>query len=366
MERALSLTERSLGSASPNPSVGAVVVKDGIVVGEGFTQPQGKAHAEIMALQQAGPKSLGAHLYTTLEPCNHFGKTPPCTQAIIDAGITKVHAALIDPNPLVNGRGLSQLRESGVETQVGEGEQRAEELMEAYVKFITTGLPFVTAKYAMSLDGKIATRTGDSQWITGKASRRYVHQLRTSSDAIMVGINTVLTDNPKLTARDEQGNPLSRQPMRVIVDSHGSLSHRSRLLSEPGHTLVAVADADNAVRHKLTQAHAEVYSSPTDGGSVDLKDLIKVLGQRDITSILVEGGASLLGSLFDNGLVDKVIAFIAPSILGGKTALSPVGGIGIESLSDVKHLNRVKISQFENDIAIIGYCEARSDVHRNH
>ena len=365
MERALSLARRAVGSVSPNPAVGAVVVKDGAVVGEGWTQPLGEAHAEVMALRQAGPKSSGAALYTSLEPCNHFGKTPPCAQAIIDAGIAEVHAAVLDPNPLVNGSGLSHLRETGVKTRVGEGEEQARELMEAYMKFITTGLPFVTAKFAMSLDGKIATRTGDSQWITGEEARRYVHQLRAASDAIMVGINTVLADDPHLTVRDQHGNPLSEQPLRVLVDSRGRLPQRAKLLAEPGQTLVAVASADDTFRRRLAKAGAEVQSVPATDGSVDLATLARVLGQRQITSVLVEGGGALLGSLFDQDLVDKVIAFIAPTILGGKTAPSPVAGAGIETLADAKALSRVKVIQFGMDTAISGYCEASSDVHRD-
>ena len=365
MERALSLARRAVGSTSPNPAVGAVVVKDGAVIGEGWTQPRGEAHAEVMALQQAGPDASAATLYTTLEPCNHFGKTPPCTQAIIEAGIAEVHAAVLDPNPLVNGSGLSHLKETGVKTHVGEGEEQARELMEAYMKFITTGLPFVTAKFAMSLDGKIATRTGDSRWITGEEARRYVHQLRSASDAIMVGINTVLADDPHLTARDEHGNPHSRQPLRVLVDSRGSLPRGARLLAEPGHTLVAVAGADEAARRRLAKTGAEVHSVPADDGSVDLPGLVRVLGRRDITSVLVEGGGTLLGSLFDHGLADKVVAFIAPTILGGKTAPSPVAGVGIEALADAKALSRVKVIQFGMDTAISGYCEASSDVHRD-
>ena len=358
MERALSLARHALGLVSPNPAVGAVIVKDGTVVGEGWTQPPGQAHAEVVALRQAGDKAKGATLYVTLEPCNHFGRTPPCTQAIIDAGISEVRAAVTDPNPLVSGRGVSRLNKAGIVTHVGECENEACELIEAYAKFITTGLPFVIAKFATSLDGKIATHTGDSRWITGEEARGYVHRIRSESDAVMAGINTVLADDPQLTARDEGGKPLDRQPLRVIVDSRGRLPLGAKLLTEPGQTLIAVANADETAYHNLKQAGADVERIPAEDGSVDLPALMKVLGEREITSVLVEGGGILLGALFDLGLIDKVVAFVAPTIIGGKSAPSPVAGTGAAKMADVTRLSRVKIERFGEDVAIIGYCEA--------
>ena len=365
MQQALSLAKRAVGSVNPNPAVGAVLVKDGVVVGEGWTQPPGHAHAEIAALREAGTRAAGATLYTTLEPCNRFGRTPPCTEAIIEAGISEVHVALVDPNPLVHGGGLSCLEQSGVEIHVGEGGDEARELIEAYTKFITTGLPFVTAKFAMSLDGKIATRTGDSRWITGEEARRWVHQLRSASDAIMVGINTVVADNPRLTARDDEGNSLERQPLRIIVDSKGRIPRESKLLDEPGETLVAAATADDETLRSLEQAGAEVESIPAEDGSVDLASLFRELGCRSITSVLVEGGSTLQGSLFDRRLVDKVVAFIAPTIVGGKPALSPVAGEGAETMADVMSLHGVRVVQLGKDLAVSGYCRAESHVFRN-
>ena len=362
MERALSLARRALGDTSPNPAVGAVVVKDGRVVGEGWTQPAGQAHAEVEALRRAGARADGATLYTTLEPCNHFGRTPPCTQAIIQAGISEVHAAATDPNPLVSGAGMSALAEAGVETKVGEGELEARELMEAYTKFITSGTPLITAKFAMSLDGKIATRTGDSKWITGEEARRYVHQLRATSDAIMAGINTVIADDPRLTARDDSGVPEPRQPLRVLVDSRGRPPAEAKVLSEPGRTLVVVSNADETARERLAEAGAEVESLPGKDGHVDLTALAGVLGRRDITSVFVEGGGTLLGSLFDEGLVDKVVAFVSPAIVGGAAALSPVGGQGVESMGDALRLTRTSVMHFGEDLAVIGYC-GEEDVH---
>ena len=358
MDRALALARRAAGSASPNPAVGAVAVRDGEVVGEGWTQPAGSAHAEVMALARAGAKAAGAVLYTTLEPCNHAGRTPPCTQAIIDAGIAEVHSATMDPNPLVNGGGLARLAEAGITTQVGEGEDAARRLMEAYFKHITTGLPFVTAKFAMSLDGKIATRTGDSRWITGEEARRYVHELRAASDAVMAGINTVLADDPQLTARDGDGKPLSRQPLRVIVDSKGRICPDARLLSEPGATLVVTAGIDGDTERRLSRTGAQVQSLPARDGSVDLPELLRALGGREITSVLVEGGGTLLGSLFDGRMVDKVVAFIAPTILGGAEAPTPVAGVGIGRMAEARRLSCVEVRQFGPDTAVIGYCEA--------
>jgi diaminohydroxyphosphoribosylaminopyrimidine deaminase/5-amino-6-(5-phosphoribosylamino)uracil reductase len=355
MERALSLARGALGTTSPNPSVGAVIVRDGNVVSEGWTQPPGQAHAEIMAIRQAGPLAKGATLYVTLEPCNHYGRTPPCAEAIIEAGIAEVHAATTDPNPRVKGGGLTRLNEAGIRTHLGEREQEARQLIEAFAKYITTGTPFVTAKFAMSLDGRIATRTGDSRWITGEESRRYVHELRAQSDAILAGINTVLADDPQLTARDEQGKPLQRQPLRVVVDSRGRMPPNARMLSEPGKTLVAVAQEGTGQR--LKDECAEMQHLPSSSGAVDLSALLRLLGQREITSVFVEGGGTLLGSLFDAKLVDKVVAFVAPVIIGGVEAPSPVAGVGVERMAGALRLCSVEVRRFGDDLAVIGYCK---------
>jgi len=357
MDRALSLARRSLGAVSPNPSVGAVIVKDGIAVGEGRTQPPGREHAEIIALQEAGTSSEGATLYSTLEPCNHQGRTAPCTTAIVRAGISEVRVAVLDPNPNVAGGGVQALEEAGVRVRVGEGEKRAKLLMEAYFKYIGEGMPFVTAKFAMTLDGKIATHTGDSKWISGDKARWEVHGLRHTSDAIMVGINTVMADNPQLTARDERGKPRDRQPLRVIVDSKGRIPLNARMISEPGETLVVVSTATPETRESLAEAGFGVVEAAEDDGSVDLTVLMRHLaGEMDITSLCVEGGASILGSLFDRGLVDKVIAFVSPTIIGGGDAPSPVAGRGVELMSDAIKLERVKWDRFGRDMAITGYC----------
>ena len=356
MERALALGRRALGSVSPNPAVGAVVVKDGVPVGEGWTQPPGQPHAEVMALRQASERARGAVLYTTLEPCVHTGRTPPCTEAIVQAGIAEVRAALLDPNPRVDGKGISRLDLAGVATHVGEGQTEAGVLIEAFRKFITTGLPFVTAKFAMSLDGKIATRSGDSQWITGEEARAHAHILRATSDAVVVGINTALADNPQLTARDPEGRPLGRQPLRVVVDGKGRLPSSARMLGQPGDTLIAVAGDTQRARTELAAGSVTVESLPGPCGDVDLAALLVLLGRRDVTSVLVEGGGTLLGSLFDAALVDKVVAFVAPVVIGGRTALSAVSGEGVERVADAVGLDDVVVERFGRDLAITGYC----------
>lgn len=357
MSHALELARRAEGRVSPNPPVGAVLVKDGEIVGGGCTQPPGQSHAEAVALSEAGEAARGAALYTTLEPCSHHGRTPPCTDAIVEAGVAEVHAAMLDPNPNVRGGGMAILAEAGLGTRVGEGEAKARRQLEAYVKYVTTGTPFVTAKFAMSLDGKIATRTGDSKWISGEKARGAVHRLRAASDAVMIGVNTALADDPQLTARDKRGRPLDTQPLRVVVDTGGCMPPSARMLGEPGRTLVAVGDVVIDRAAVLRSAGAEVVSLPGDGSSVDLAALMDNLAaEYGVTSLLVEGGATLLGSLFDLGLVDKVIAFVSPVIIGGAEAPTPVAGSGFDRIADTLRLERVRWDKYGRDMAITGYC----------
>ena len=357
MRRAVTLARQALGSTSPNPAVGAVVVKNGEIVGEGFTQPPGGDHAEVVALKQAGSLAHDATLYVTLEPCNHTGRTPPCTDAIIEAGISDVHVAIRDPNPEVSGGGLERLKSEGIRTHLGGESAAVRRQLEAWLKFVTTGRPFVTAKFAMSLDGKIATRTGDSKWITGDKARWHVHKMRAYTDAIMVGIGTALADDPRLTARDERGNPLARQPLRVVVDSRGRLPATARLLSEPGETLIAVGSGATG---SLIGEHGEgvdVRPFALRDGHIDLERLTEFLAkERDVTSIMVEGGGVLLGALFDLDLVDKVVAFVAPTVIGGASAPSPVGGTGVEMMADALGLERVRWKRLGRDMLITGYC----------
>ncbi len=356
MERALSLARLALGSTSPNPAVGAVIARDGEVIGEGYTQPPGSAHAEVVALRQAGEKAKGATMYVTLEPCSHFGRTPPCTRAIIEGGIAEVHIATIDPNPQVSGRGREELERAGIKTCLGEHEEQARQLNEAYIKFVTTGLPFVSAKFAISLDGKLATRVGDSRWISGEQSREHVHQLRQAVDAIMIGVNTLLADDPQLTARDKSGQSLKSQPLRVIVDSQARTPPEARVFGEPGRTLVATTSAAKVARtKKLEKAGAEVLALPSKDGLVNIGELLGELGRREITSVLVEGGGTLLGAFFEQGLVDRVIAFVAPVIIGGKEAKLAVGGEGAQRISQALRLSHVTVERFGDDVMITGY-----------
>jgi diaminohydroxyphosphoribosylaminopyrimidine deaminase/5-amino-6-(5-phosphoribosylamino)uracil reductase len=360
MEQALSLAKLALGQVSPNPAVGAVVVKNDIVVGQGYTQPPGSSHAEVVALKQAGKETQGGVMYVTLEPCCHYGRTPPCTQAIIAADIAEVHLAVLDANPLVSGRGKDELEKEGIKVYLGEHEEEAKKVNEAYTKFITTGMPFVTAKFAISLDGKIATRSGDSKWISGDEARKYVHNLRYTSDAIMAGVNTVLVDDPRLTARScgGRGGTARKQPLRVIVDGKGRTPLTAQLFSEPGKTLLALGKfVTPEEKAAFAQVGAELLELPSEGGRVDLGELLKALGEREITSVLVEGGGILLGSLFDGKLVDKVIAFITPIIIGGKEAKTAVSGKGVDKVVDSLKLRHVSLEKLGEDLMVSGYVK---------
>ncbi len=358
MECALALAKLAVGYASPNPAVGAVVVKDGLIVGMGYTQPPGSDHAEIVALRQAGDKAKGGTMHVTLEPCCHYGRTPPCTSVIIDAGSSEVHVAMIDPNPIVLGRGVSELERAGIQTYIGELEEEAREINEAYIKFITTGLPFVIAKFAMSLDGKIATKTGESEWISNEQARRYVHSLRHGVDAIMVGVNTAIVDDPRLIAVGccGKGGRAKKQPLRLVVDSKGRIPLEAQVFKQPGKTLlVTVKPLDPGKCEKFAQIGAEVLELPQEGGLVDLKALFKALGERGVLSVLVEGGSKVFGSLFDSHSVDKVFAFISPIIIGGDKARTAVGGNGVGNLVEALRLSRVNVESFGDNILVSGY-----------
>ena len=363
MECALSLARLASGYSSPNPAVGAVVVKDGKVVGMGYTQPVGGHHAELMALKQAGESARGSALYVTLEPCCHFGRTPPCTRAIIEAGVTDVHIALVDPNPLVCGAGIAELNEAGMKTYVGAREADARDINEAYLKFITTGLPFVTAKFAMSLDGKIATRSGHSQWISNEQARCFVHGVRHTVDAIMIGVNTLITDDPRLTARACGGRSgcTAKQPLRIIADGTGRSPINARVFTEPGRTLVACMEpCDAEKRAELEALGVEVLGLPGSNGLVDLEALLRAVGERGISTVLVEGGSELLGYAFDHRLVDKVLTFIAPMIIGGSEARTAVGGDGALTVQEALSLDRVEVKNFADNVLVSGYVRTAS------
>lgn len=355
MQRAVKLARGALGATSPNPAVGAVLVRDGQVVGEGCTRPPGGLHAEAVALAQAREHARGATLYVTLEPCTHHGRTPPCTDAIVRAGVVEVRAALRDPNPAVSGGGLEALEAAGVRVAVGEGAEDARSVLEGYLHWVVTGLPLVVAKFAMSLDGKIATAAGESQWITGEAARGRAHELRAASDAVMVGAGTALQDDPRLTVRDPSGEPADRQPLRVVVDSQGRTQPSARVFAAPGGVLIAVAGAAPARERALRQAGADVLRFPSEDGRVDVRALLGALGERGVTSLLVEGGGGLLASLFEGRMVDRVEAFVAPMIIGGRDAPTPVEGVGAARLADALRLGGVTVERLGEDLHIVGY-----------
>ncbi|MGI9859846.1 bifunctional diaminohydroxyphosphoribosylaminopyrimidine deaminase/5-amino-6-(5-phosphoribosylamino)uracil reductase RibD [Moorella naiadis] len=362
MRRALDLARRGLGRTSPNPAVGAVIVKDGRVVGEGYHQKAGTPHAEIHALQAAGPAARGSILYVTLEPCCHYGRTPPCTAAIIAAGIRRVVAAMADPNPKVAGGGFQALRQAGIEVETGLLGEEARQLNEAFIKYITTGNPWVTLKMALTLDGKIATRTGAARWITGPEARERAHELRDTHDAILVGIGTVLADDPELTTRLPAGR--GRDAVRVILDSHLRLPLTTRVvnLQSAAPTLVATtAAAPAAAREELTARGVQVLVLPEEEGRVAWQPLLAELARRQITSILVEGGRGVNATALAAGVVDKVIAFIAPKIFGGVEAPGPVGGLGVADPEDAWRLDGLVVEPCGEDIMLSGYLGKREE-----
>ena len=334
------------------------MVRRGKIVGEGHTQPPGGDHAEVVALRQAGDLAEGAELFITLEPCSRHGRTPPCTDAITAAGISRVHVGSIDPNPAEDGRGLIRLREAGIEVMVASDPSEsltASRLIGAYRKHSTTGIPFVTSKFAMSLDGKIADRAGRSKWITGELARARAQDLRAESDAILVGIDTVIADDPRLTARDTAGRPRSSQPLRVVVDSRGRVPLNAAVASGEGLTLIACTDMEESKMSRLTSRGVEVEVLPGRHGRVDLESLLKLLGSRGVTSILVEGGGRVAGSFFDDGLVDRVAAFIAPVIVGGQGAPGPVGGDGVADIASALKLGDCSWEKVGDDLLVVGY-----------
>jgi len=352
MQTALALAAKALGRTSPNPMVGAVIVKDGGIIGQGYHRQAGTPHAEIHALREAGSAAEGATLYVTLEPCVHYGRTPPCTMAIINAGISQVVVATKDPNPLVAGRGIDMLEKAGITTTVGVLEQEARRLNEVFNKFITTGNPFVVLKSAMSLDGKIATRTGHSQWITGAAARQCGHSLRDRYDAIMVGVGTVLADDPLLTTRLPQGG--GKNPLRIVVDSQARTPMTSKVVTDKAApTLIAVTEQAPAEKIAALQAAgAAVLVTKAKNGRVDLTALMRELGNRQVTSVLLEGGAAVVAAAVAEKLVDKVHFFIAPLIIGGHGAPGPVGGQGVAELTGALRLAEMHTELLDKDLHV--------------
>ncbi len=350
---ALDLAARGRGRVSPNPLVGAVIVGDG-VVGRGWHEGPGTPHAEVVALREAGERARGATLFTSLEPCDHRGRTGPCTLTILDAGIARVVVGAVDPNPVVDGRGILRLRSAGVDVRVGVLEQESERINEAFFKHVRTGSPFVTLKMAATLDGKVAARDGSSRWITGEEARADVHRLRGASDAIVVGAGTAILDDPSLTVRDPeyQGRPV----LRVLVDAAGRVEASSALFSDEAPTLVATTDrapADRLEAWRDADADVVGYESVDEG--VPLSDLIADLGKRDVQSALVEGGPTLAWSAVAEGIVDKVVLYLAPKLIGGTSAPGILGGEGLASIGEAIDLEVAEVERIGGDVKVEAY-----------
>lgn len=353
MRIALDLAEKGRGRVEPNPLVGAVIVNNGEIVGQGYHEYFGGPHAEVNAINAAGDRSKDATLYVTLEPCTHTGKTPPCVDAIKSSGIKRVVVAAVDPNPVNNGRGIKLLKDAGIEVMEKVLEEPARKLNAPFFKLITTKTPYIIAKWAMTLDGKIATRTGDSKWISSEESRKYAHQKRSVIDAIVVGLRTVLRDDPLLTCRIDGG----RNPKRVVVDAVAELPLDSRLVQTVKDADVFVATTQSAPPErikKLEAAGCKIIELKEATEGVDVSSLIYALGKMNFTNVLIEGGGTLLGTFFDKKLVDRVMVFVAPHIVGGSEAKTPVMGDGVEKITDSLHLEDVTISRFGDDILIEG------------
>ncbi len=354
MRMALQLAESAKGRTSPNPLVGAVVVRNQAVVGFGAHLRAGTAHAEIHALNMAGSSAEGGTMYVTLEPCNHHGRTPPCTERIIKEGIKKVYVATLDPNPLVAGSGVKALKEAGIEVDVGLLQDEAKQINEIYNKYIVTQMPFVILKTAMTLDGKTATVGGDSKWITNSASRYQVHQLRNQVDGILVGVQTICKDDPQLTTRLPEGG---QSPIRIVLDSFLSIPETAQILDveEAPTILVCTKEHNQEKRERLQQKGVQFVIVEGERGKVSIEQALYQLGKVGVTSILVEGGSQIHGSFLDAGRVDKMVVFIAPKVIGGRLSVPAIGGSGVSYMSEAVELEHVNVETFDGDICITGY-----------
>lgn len=366
MKKALLLAREAEGSTSPNPMVGAVIVKNSKVIGMGYHKKAGEPHAEINAINSATESVEGATIYVNLEPCSHYGKTPPCADKIIEKKLGRVVVGMLDPNPKVAGSGVEKLRLAGIPVLTGVLEEESMKLNEVFIKFISTGKPFVHMKAAMSADGKIATVAGKSRWISCEESRKETHGLRGRYSGIMVGVQTVIADDPELTCRNNQG----RNPLRIIVDSTLRIPLQARVLmqQDAAPTLIATTGrADKKKLKKLTEMGIQILVIPEKKNRVDLELLMKELGKREVDSILLEGGASLNYAALEAGIVDKVSIYIAPIIIGGFAAPSPVGGEGVADLDLVYRLRDINMKSIGSDYRIEGYIEkGEKDVYGNH
>jgi len=357
MELALKEARKGIGRTHPNPMVGCVVVKGGEVIAKGYHARAGTAHAEVVALKRAGARARGADAYVTLEPCDHVGRTGPCTEALIKSGVKRVFVAMRDPHKIVYGRGFRTLRKAGIEVHVGLLNEECVRLNEDYVHHLREGLPFVVAKMAQSIDGKVATRTRESKWITSEKARRFGQKLRHRYDAILVGVETVLADDPRLTCRLRGG----ADPIRIVLDSSARTPARAAVLkvaqTSTAPTLVVVGeDASTRRIRALEKSGAEVLPCSLKDGRIDLRALMALLGERGILSILIEGGPTVMGSFFDADLIQKVYAFVAPMVIGGEQAKGAVGGTGPATLLDASRLHGVTTESVGDDLLITGYC----------
>ena len=348
MELTIRLAEKGRGLTSPNPMVGCIIVKRGRIVGKGFHKAAGTEHAEVLAIAEAGKKAINSTMYVNLEPCSHWGRTPPCTEKIVEAGVREVIIGAKDPNPLVDG--FRELKFRGVKTKIGILEKEAKKLNEVFMKYMKTKKPFVILKVAMSLDGKIATATGSSKYITSREARAYVHQLRSEVDAVMVGLNTVLRDNPELTPRLVKG----RDPMKIVVDSRLKIPKNCNLLKEPTKLIIAATNkaSKNDIK-KLQHKGATVITTKSKNGMVDLQDLMKQLGRHGITGVMIEGGSQLNSSAIKEGVVDKVLIFTAPKLIGN--GIGAIGSLGIKKISNAINLKNPVCRRIGSDMMVEGY-----------
>ena len=355
MQLALDLAAEAAGRTCPNPPVGAVIVRDNAIVGRGYHPEAGQPHAEVFALRDAGGKAAGSTLYVTLEPCCHQGRTGPCTEAIIAAGVGSVVVGTLDPNPRVAGNGVQRLQEEGIDVTVGLLEAECRRLIAPFAKHITTGLPYVTLKMAMTLDGQTATSTGDSQWISNEESRRHVHRMRDRSDAIMVGIGTILKDDPRLTTRRPDGG---KDPIRIVVDSHLQTPVSAQVLAVDSQSpllIITSVEHDKLRAKALEAAGAEIIPvSSIEGQGIDLKNMMIKLGERNIQSVLLEGGATLASSALGCGVVDRLSLFIAPKLLSGNDGVSLLAGQGVSLMKEAIQLRDIRTESFSGAIIIEG------------
>lgn len=349
MEMTIKVAEKSKGTVSPNPLVGCLIVKRGKIVGRGYHKQYGGEHAEINAIKNAGKKVANSTMYINLEPCSHWGKTPPCTEKIVESGIREVIIGAYDPNPLVEG--FRELKFRGIKTKINILEKEAKKLNEIYLKYMKSKKPFVILKVAMSMDGKIATKTGDSKYITGTEARKYVHQLRSDLDAVMVGINTVLKDNPKLTPRMvKQGH----DPMKIVIDSELKMPMKCNLMKHPSKLIIATTNkASKAKINKFYQKGVNVIALKSDKGMVNLKELMKELGKKEITSVMIEGGSKLNSSAIKDRIADKLLIFTAPKLVGN--GFEAIGNLGITNIDKAVKLKSIKTMKIGKDILLEGY-----------